>query len=82
MDERGYLTLELTNNESINLNPAVLKYIPVLESEYNDGEETVPEDDDFELAPFNREGGLGKVHQVFGNELNKLIEELNEVIAA
>jgi type I restriction enzyme R subunit len=40
------------------------------------------EDDDFELAPFNREGGLGKVHQVFGNELNKLIEELNEVIAA
>ena len=40
------------------------------------------EKDDFELAPFNREVGLGKVHQVFGNELNKLIEELNEVIAA
>ena len=35
------------------------------------------EPDDFEYAPFAQEGGLGKVHQVFGNELNKIIEELN-----
>lgn len=40
------------------------------------------EKDDFELAPFNREGGPGKVHQVFGSELNKIIEELNGVLAA
>jgi type I restriction enzyme R subunit len=40
------------------------------------------EKDDFELAPFNREGGLGKVHQVFGSELNKIIEELNGALAA
>jgi type I restriction enzyme R subunit len=40
------------------------------------------EKDDFELAPFNREGGLGKVHQVFGAELSKIIEELNGVLAA
>jgi type I restriction enzyme R subunit len=38
--------------------------------------------DDFELAPFNREGGLGKVHQVFGAELNWIIDELNWVFAA
>jgi len=38
--------------------------------------------EDFELAPFNREGGLGKVHQVFGRELNEIIEELNGVLAA
>lgn len=38
--------------------------------------------DDFELASFNREGGLGKVHQVFGGELNKIIEELNGALAA
>ncbi|NGZ10793.1 MAG: hypothetical protein CV088_15635 [Nitrospira sp. LK70] len=36
----------------------------------------------FELAPFNREGGLGKVHQVFGSELNGIIEELKGVLAA
>jgi type I restriction enzyme, R subunit len=40
------------------------------------------EKDDFELAPFNREGGLGKVHQVFGTELNRIIEELNGALAA
>jgi type I restriction enzyme R subunit len=33
-------------------------------------------------APFAQEGGLGKVHQVFGSELNNLIEELNGVLAA
>lgn len=40
------------------------------------------EKDDFELAPFNREGGLGKVHQVFGGKLNSVIEELNGTLAA
>jgi type I restriction enzyme R subunit len=29
------------------------------------------------LAPFNQEGGLGKVHQIFGADLSKIIEELN-----
>ncbi|NGZ96976.1 MAG: hypothetical protein CV089_12810 [Nitrospira sp. WS110] len=40
------------------------------------------EKDDSELGPFSREGGLGKVHQVFGNELNKIVEELNGALAA
>jgi len=40
------------------------------------------EKDDFELAPFSREGGLGKVHQVFGGDLETIIEELNGALAA
>ncbi|HJT20032.1 MAG TPA: type I restriction-modification enzyme R subunit C-terminal domain-containing protein [Nitrospira sp.] len=40
------------------------------------------EKEDFELAPFNREGGLGRVHQVFGSELSSILEELNGVLAA
>ena len=40
------------------------------------------EPDDFELSPFNQEGGLGKVHQLFGDKLNTIIEELNEKLAA
>lgn len=36
----------------------------------------------FESAPFNAHGGLGKVHQLFGAELPKVIEELNEALAA
>lgn len=31
---------------------------------------------------FRREGGLGKVHQVFGSELSQIIEELNGALAA
>mgnify|MGYP001611254689 CR=1 FL=1 len=33
-------------------------------------------------ALFAQENGLGKVHQVFGDELNTLIEELNGALAA
>ncbi|MDD5004173.1 type I restriction-modification enzyme R subunit C-terminal domain-containing protein [Acidithiobacillus sp.] len=39
------------------------------------------EPDDFEYAPFAQEGGLGRVHQIFGGELNTLIEQLNESLA-
>ncbi len=38
--------------------------------------------DDFEYAPFSQEGGLGKVHQLFGAELPKVIEALNREVAA
>ncbi len=40
------------------------------------------EPEDFEYAPFSQKGGLGKVYQVFGNDLNRLLDELNEVLAA
>ena len=40
------------------------------------------EADDFEYAPFAQEGGLGRVHQIFGDELNTIIEQLNESLAA
>ncbi|MBU1263797.1 MAG: DEAD/DEAH box helicase family protein [Gammaproteobacteria bacterium] len=40
------------------------------------------EPDDFEYAPFAQEGGLGKVYQLFGEELNTIIEQLNESLAA
>jgi type I restriction enzyme R subunit len=35
------------------------------------------ETDDFDYAPFAQQGGLGKVYQLFGQELNSLIEDLN-----
>lgn len=40
------------------------------------------EPDDFEYAPFAQEGGLGKVHQLFGEELGGIIDELCGVLAA
>ena len=40
------------------------------------------EQTDFDDVPFNRMGGLGKVHQLFGDRLPKLLDELNERLAA
>jgi type I restriction enzyme R subunit len=40
------------------------------------------EADDFDYAPFSQRGGLGKAHQLFGEQLPKLLDELNEVLAA
>jgi type I restriction enzyme R subunit len=38
--------------------------------------------EDFDLAPFSQQGGLGKAHQLFGADLPKLLDELNEVLIA
>jgi type I restriction enzyme R subunit len=40
------------------------------------------EQDDFELDPFNKQGGLGKMWQLFGDNTSEIINELNEVLAA
>jgi len=37
---------------------------------------------DFEYTPFSQEGGLGRAVQVFGPELNELLEELNRELVA
>ena len=38
--------------------------------------------DDFEYAPFAQEGGLGKVHRLFPDGLQTIIEALNEALVA
>lgn len=38
--------------------------------------------DDFDLDPFNRNGGLGKFYQLFKEDYEKILEELNEELAA
>jgi type I restriction enzyme R subunit len=38
--------------------------------------------DDFDLNPFNAQGGLGKMWQLFGEKTDEIINELNEELAA
>jgi len=38
--------------------------------------------EDFDLSPFNAAGGLGKFYQLFGNDYEDIINELNQVLAA
>ena len=34
------------------------------------------------MSPFDAQGGLGKMHQLFGNQMDSLLDELNEVLVA
>ena len=38
--------------------------------------------DDLEMAPFDGQGGLGKMHPLFGGRMDALLDELNEVLVA
>ena len=38
--------------------------------------------EDFGYAPFDQRGGLGRVHQLFGAELQEVMASLNEGLAA
>lgn len=38
--------------------------------------------DDLDYTPFNAQGGRGKMYQLFGDKMNEIIEELNEVLVA
>ena len=38
--------------------------------------------DDLEMAPFNAKGGMGRMHQLFGVQMDDVINELNEALAA
>jgi len=40
------------------------------------------ERDDLEYAPFDAHGGLGKMHQLFGDQMDQVIEELNGELVA
>ena len=40
------------------------------------------DEDDFDYAPFNQLGGLGRVHDLFGEQLPVIMEELNGRLAA
>lgn len=38
--------------------------------------------EDLDYTPFDAQGGRGKMYKLFGNQMNEIIEELNEVLAA
>ena len=38
--------------------------------------------EDLDLPPFSHHGGPVRAHQVFGDQLNDMLKELNEALAA
>ena len=37
--------------------------------------------DDLDMAPFNAKGGMGRMYQLFGEQMDDVINELNEALA-
>ena len=37
--------------------------------------------DDLELSPFDAQGGIGRMHQLFGERMDSVLIELNEALA-
>ena len=40
------------------------------------------ERDDLDYAPFDSQGGLGKMHELFGDQMDALMDELNRELVA
>lgn len=40
------------------------------------------ERDDLDMAPFDAQGGLGRMYQLFGDQMDNVISDLNEALAA
>jgi type I restriction enzyme R subunit len=40
------------------------------------------ERDDLDMAPFDANGGLGKMYQLFGEGMDDVLKEMNEALAA
>ncbi len=38
--------------------------------------------DDLDYTPFDAQGGRGKMYQLFGDQMQEIINELNEALAA
>jgi type I restriction enzyme R subunit len=38
--------------------------------------------DDLDMAPFDSQGGMGRMYQLFGTDMNKVITELNAALVA
>jgi type I restriction enzyme R subunit len=38
--------------------------------------------DDLDMAPFDAKGGLGRMHKLFGEKMDRVIKDMNEVLAA
>lgn len=37
---------------------------------------------DFDEAPFNQHGGLGRMYALFGDDYQQMLDELNKALAA
>lgn len=67
-------------NLGIPFTPEQLHWLDMIREHIAGNLTIVP--DDFEYSPFAQEGGMGRVYQLFGAELPKVLEAMNRELAA
>lgn len=72
--------LKQTTETGAQFNPEQLEWLNKIKDQIAQNAEMTLED--FEYTPFNQDGGLIKARQLFGKELNTLIQELNGYLIA
>ena len=80
IDERYVEWLAGKKAEGIDFSSEQMKWLDAIKDHISNSLKI--DQDDFEYAPFNNMGGIGKVYQLFGEELMPIIDELNERLAA
>ncbi|MGV3662155.1 MAG: type I restriction-modification enzyme R subunit C-terminal domain-containing protein [Prosthecobacter sp.] len=74
------LKLETAESGTVAFSPHQLAWLRLIRDQIAISLSIEPED--FDSVPFNQHGGLGRAYQLFGDQLPKLLEELNEALAA
>ena len=80
VEERYQKWLKARKSEGITFTPEQERWLEAIKDHV--GSSLAIEPDDFEYAPFSQLGGLGKAHEIFGDRLTDILEELNKVLAA
>jgi len=80
VDDRFLVWLATQKATGRNFTPEQLEWLEMIKSHI--AASFRAEISDFDYTPFDQEGGIGKAYQVFGDELPKLLQELNEVLVA
>jgi len=78
--ERFDRWLETQHAAGRAFNPDQLRWLELIRDHVAASMSITP--DDFAYTPFNEAGGIGKAYELFKDDLNKLLDELNEVLAA
>ena len=68
------------NAGAVHFNEEQMKWLRLIKDHIVNSLSVVP--DDLDLSPFDREGGLGRFYQVFGDKYEAILNELNQELVS
>jgi type I restriction enzyme R subunit len=79
VEERFAAWLKQQENQGVSFTEQQRMWLTMIKDQVGSSLEMDVED--FEYTPFNQHGGLGRAAQLFGDQLPRLLDELNEALA-